>query len=127
MLLETLKSFDATPTNEAPKDPRLVRQRNMCPNCGACAQDLIDANQREIKLNNMNTNLKTLLDKEMIDHDKLKIVYQNLQERLNETKEALERRDAEFVAMRKRVQTIIDEVAKAHAEFDEPSRKKTKR
>jgi len=119
-LLETLKSFESAPVCDAPKDPRL-RQRNICPNCGACPQDLIDANQREVKQKNINNGLQRLLDLERIDHDKLKREHQDLQNRL-------ERRDAEIVAMRKRVQTIISEVAQAHADFDmEPPSKKTKR
>jgi hypothetical protein len=121
-------AHSTTPANDVPKDPRLARQRTLCPNCGACAQDLFDAKQREIKQKNINNGLQRLLDMEIIDHDKLKNVRHNLQKQLDDTKDALERRDSELVAMRNRVQTIINEVSKAHAEFDvEPPRKKTKR
>jgi len=129
MLLETLKSFDSTADNATrPVDPRLVRQRNLCPSCGACAQDLFDANQSVLKQKNINNGLQRLLDMERSDHDKLKQEYRDLCKHLDDTKRALDQRDAEFANLRTRIQTVINEAAKVHAEFDlEPPCKRTKR
>jgi hypothetical protein len=130
-LLETLRSFDQG-FDQAPADvradPRLVRQRNMCQSCGACAQDLIDANQRELKQKNINNGLQRLLDMERIDHDKLKREHQNAQKQLEEAKDALAKRSLEFVLMQKRVLAIINDAAKSCGDSDlEPPRKKNKR
>jgi len=134
-LLETLRSFEqaSAPSDVHDgrgdvRDPRLVRQRNMCQTCGACPQDLIDASQRAIKQKNINGGLQRLLDMERGDHDKLKREHEDVKKQLEVTKDALAKRTLEFSLMHKRVQTIINDAAKSCAEIDlEPPRKKTKR
>lgn len=132
-LLETLRGFEQVPAAadfqaDNVRDPRLIRQRTMCQSCGACAQDRIDANQREQKQKNINNGLQRLLDMERGDHDKLKQKHQDTQKQLDEAKDVLAKRSLEFALMHKRVQTIINDAAKSYAECDlEPPRKKTKR
>jgi hypothetical protein len=153
-LIQTLQEFDSVQAASAEPsqrhDPRLVRQRNTCKSCGACASDLYDANQRELKQKNINRGLQRLLDMERADHDKLKAKYnanaeaqptvQDLAEQLTqrnreleEIKVALTQRELEYQALRQHMQEIAAYAAKARAELDRPNesderpRKKAKR
>lgn len=132
-LIQTFQGFDSVrPTAEPSQrdDPRLLRQRNTCKSCGACALDLYDANQREQKQKNLNTGLQRLLDMERADHDKLKAKHiameTKIQDReradreLEEIKAALAQRELEYQALRQHMQEIAAHAAKARSELDRP-------